>query len=763
LTALVLVHLAGCGSWTAGGRAPSEGARAGENAIESSAPHAGRWLRWRDGDRTWGSFVTTDGAGPHWPLDVAGSAGWSEDGRWLVSCAPGFVAARWMGSARPSKVAVLGGGCSAISWAPSANAAVALSRDSQQLRLLTFAPGEEPRIAGADHALKLAERERLDPKSIDWSPAGTGFTAMVSRPGGGWSIRWVDTVRTPGTVRSLVTDPGFEAGSVYPNTGGHSSCWWSPNGVTLACRVWQEAAGDQRQNAPREALALFDLAESRVSSRHLFEGRGFWLRNLGWLGDHHLVFTDRDATRLLDLRKPAPPLVLSAAAGAFAIAPTNRRIAYVNHRGLCLRDEAEGTLGPERVVLPREVKGVTWSPDGRHLSTRRADGRALIVVLDAAGKLPRIEETEAAPPGLEMFGQFSRGSTLLFTRAGPSEEQQRQRPIGAEPKPLVIRSLADFEPVELVTQGLPDFLSQSPDDAAVVLGAAAKPNLTYLSLMRKGRPSAPLRIGEPGSFGFEFQPGAPLTGAGKPAPKRSSDPRRERVPLPPDHPISLATAYVRGSMECTGALIDTYYVVTAHHCVEKGSASVVLGRNLAWEQKFDVPPHRILHHPDARYVERIEMFEHDLAVLELPSPAPPRARSFSLASADEAAPGTEVFLSGFGGDYTVGLGIQPELRYSISTLVPAGESVPATIRWRSAEGADNGNCLGDSGGPISVRRGDGTFALLGIHFGIDTTDYGELCRNWGVAGKLSAERAWLDAALTKLSMSRRGSGPPRAR
>jgi hypothetical protein len=201
------------------------------------------------------------------------------------------------------------------------------------------------------------------------------------------------------------------------------------------------------------------------------------------------------------------------------------------------------------------------------------------------------------------------------------------------------------------------------------------------------------------------------------------------------------------------------------HCVENSPRPIVviLGRGLSWEQTQTVQSYRAIAHPKVRRVEPLDLFENDLAVIELAETARAPARPFPLARAEEGSKNAEVYLAGYGGDWSLGLSIQPELRYGISQLVPAPAGIGGTLAWRSPEGAENAGCFGDSGGPVLLRRDDGTFALLAIHFGTGGTDYTQACGRDGVGGNLAAERAWLNESLDKLTLSRRGAGPPRPR
>jgi hypothetical protein len=751
LTAFVLVVAAACRPAPGSMRSAPPGASSHPAASAGAgAEGTGRWLAWSGPGRVWGSFITPSAVGPRWSLDVAGSAHWSKDGRWLTTCASDFVAARWMGSARPSRVAVLGGSCESLMWAPRGSQALVLSKASNQARLVSFTAGERPQLSAASFEIKLPDQEKLYPSQFfQWSPAADSFLVSVLDPSPGMPLRWVDVAHQPGTVRRLVTESGFEA------QGG---CFWAPNGKRVACRAFAADPGRKKgDRAPlREALALFEIERGEISGRTLFEALGFALVDLGWLDATRLVFTDRDATRLVDVSGAEPPITLSAAAGDFAVSPSAPFVAYQNHRGLCVRGGGE-LLGPEQLLAPGPLRGVTWSDDGRHLLTYRPDGRVALVVADALSKSPRIHRTTEVAPQLALHASFSTSGTRLLTRTFP------RKGATSAAQPMLMWQLSDFVPHRLIPEGFVDrWVAASPDDTALVVSQSEESGALFLGRVHGGKTSLQPFAERVLGGSVDWQPGSRIAASATPAPLQPSDPYRQRVALVATHPLSLGTAYVVGSRKCSGALVDPYYLVTAHHCVEdtKRPATVVLGRGQAWQREYTVPPYRILHHPKLRYVKELDLFEYDLALVELPEPAPTQARPFTLARADEGTPGLEIFLAGYGGDHGVGLSAQPELRYGISRLIPV-TGAAAMLGWRSPEGAENGGCFGDSGGPALLRRGDGSFALLGIHFGTGGTDYTKICGRDGMAGNLAAERAWLNEALDKLTISRRGAGPPR--
>jgi hypothetical protein len=746
---LALGAAAACGApGPTGAASPTAGAAhtAQNSAVgPTGSEHTGRWLTWGGDGRTWGTFVTEAGVGPLWPLDVAGAGAWSPDGRWLTSCEPGFIAARSMTGVRPSRIAVLNGGCTALSWSPRGDTALAFLQGAKRARLLSFTHGDPPSIREVGFEISSAPGERLhDWQRPQWSPSGNAFLVAVE----GQYRRWVDAVPKPGRVRTLATPDGLQA----------VSCAWAPSGRRLACTVTAPSPANFRAE-PRRALALFELTGGELSTRSLFESRGFYAVDLAFVDDERLVVKDRDATRLLHVSGGEPPIILSATAGAFAVSPVAPRVAYVNHRGLCLR-EAGPQLGPEQLLVTGSLAGVSWSNGGHHLLSQRPDGRAVLVVVEAGRAQQRAHWTIEAAAERVLRAEFSPGATLLLARAvRPNGDLQN------DPAPLHVWSLADWAPRQLVEPNVSDrWFELSPDDRALVARRPDQRTVLHLGILRGARAALqPLAAGD--RAGFDWQPGPTIAFRELPAPDRPSDPKRQRVALEPDHPITLATAYVIGSRRCTGVLIDPYFVVTAQHCIEdaRGQIEVVLGRHTHWEKTYEIPRHRSISHPKVRRVDALGLLENDLALIELPEPAPPRAKPFVLARADEAVPGSEVYLAGYGGDWSVGLSAQPELRHGVSRLVSPTVGIASAIAWRSADGAENGGCFGDSGGPVLLRRSDGSFALLGIHYGSSGTDYTLACKNTGVAGGLVAERAWLNEAADKLTLSRRGSGPPRAR
>ncbi|XP_018011241.1 serine protease filzig [Hyalella azteca] len=181
---------------------------------------------------------------------------------------------------------------------------------------------------------------------------------------------------------------------------------------------------------------------------------------------------------------------------------------------------------------------------------------------------------------------------------------------------------------------------------------------------------------------------------------------------------------------CGGVLLNERYVITAAHCQPRllGSLSVVLGE---WDLLGDLEPLSSVK----RNVKRVVVHPHfvfwrpgnDVALLELDRPV-----KFALHILPICLPDTDEDFAGqvgsvtgwgatsFGGSYARKLN---EVRLPIlrndecqswyRQVWPFKKIAPEYICAGFKSGGKDA-CAGDSGGPLSVRRADGRWVLVGI-------------------------------------------------
>ncbi len=168
----------------------------------------------------------------------------------------------------------------------------------------------------------------------------------------------------------------------------------------------------------------------------------------------------------------------------------------------------------------------------------------------------------------------------------------------------------------------------------------------------------------------------------------------------PDRSPVILLAVVRGGsvQTCSGVLLTPTQVLTAGHCLQRGTSRVAAGLWQADGTVVDVRAASWTAHPGFAEVE--SGFVNDVGVVNLSAPLP--NPTMPLLVSQPSAPGDEVFLAGWGAP-----GFELAVGFARLTIVN-----PEQIGFVYS-GALSNSCVGDSGGP-AYRSVGGRQAVVGL-------------------------------------------------
>ncbi|KAG4075794.1 hypothetical protein HA402_003620 [Bradysia odoriphaga] len=217
---------------------------------------------------------------------------------------------------------------------------------------------------------------------------------------------------------------------------------------------------------------------------------------------------------------------------------------------------------------------------------------------------------------------------------------------------------------------------------------------------------------------------------------------------------------IGGQALCGGSLVGTQTILTAAHCVDGAThGTIVLGAHFLTNQaepnqrRIAVPGSAVVMHPDWNPL----LIRDDVAIVRLGGPAPlipgviQAAILPAMSDVNYDFAGEDGVVSGWGVTNSANPVAAEVLHYvydNILTHAQCSFSIPVIIQPTMicmTGSANRGACNGDSGGPLTVRRGGNSMQVGIVSFGVAIGG----CENIfpSVFGRVTSYLPWLYANI----------------